>query len=116
MDVKYNGYGNENIRFEYLAIPRINTLDTYQGTVDGGTIVSIFGNNFISDDTRCLINYEIIIPNFVSNTNITCVTPIYDTSNETMTRYDFKSVNFGLTSKSILTNSMIDEDAVNSLS
>ena len=80
-EISLNGVDYTNsgtLVYSYISTPSITGLFPNSGSKFGQTAVSIIGNNFNSDIKYCIFGelYNKVPGNYVSNTQITCVSPI----------------------------------------
>ncbi|MDR3454951.1 MAG: IPT/TIG domain-containing protein, partial [Rhodoferax sp.] len=79
VEVSENGedYTTDGVQFEYTADPAVTLLSPSSGSVFGGTVVSVYGSNFINGPGLACSFGSTRSPQatFVSSTLLTCVTP-----------------------------------------
>lgn len=72
---------NDSEPFRYYAVPEIHAIYPHYGPKDGGTLVKVWGANFLNfdDNTRCNFGSKSVAVKFYSSTYIECNAPFSDT-------------------------------------
>lgn len=69
-----------SVEFQYYLPPKVHSIKPIYGTKNGGTVVTVFGENFIDFDQnlRCSFGVKEVPGIFISDTELYCVAPFSD--------------------------------------
>ncbi|CAM9116223.1 unnamed protein product [Choristocarpus tenellus] len=76
LDITINGvdYTSSGLTFSYLPLAVISFISPAQGSLNGGTVVAIFGSS-LQQNMRCLFGSRSVAARTVSHTQLFCVSP-----------------------------------------
>ena len=79
VEVTTNGadYSEDMVQYRYFASPAISHVIPSSGPTEGGTVVSVYGRNFVDSDTLyCRFgNSTSVLGRWISGDRIECTTP-----------------------------------------
>lgn len=72
---------NDSEPFRYYNNPTVSAIYPHYGPKDGGTLVKVWGTNFLNFDssTRCNFGSKSVAVKFFSSTYLECIVPFSDT-------------------------------------
>lgn len=70
----------ESLPYRYYLPPEVHAIKPRYGVKDGGTLVQVWGKNFMNFDhfTRCGFGSKTVQANFFNSTYMTCISPPSD--------------------------------------